>query len=177
MPRCVAWICALLLLASCSGPRVQYDFDPWFDFTSLQAYAWETPKEGAGDEITQRRWRQAIEAELQAKGYRPVHDAPDFVVSLQSVSRVVPGGSVGVGASVGVPFGSHGFLSLGGSGSQPVPRVETAVTLDILSAFSGHKIWTGNTALTVASPGPSDEQDRQVRGRVRELLEGFPPGR
>ena len=63
---------------------------------------------------------------------------------------------MGLGASLGVPIGSGGFISLGGGGSQPVPKIEVDVQLTIRSSYSGNTIWTAATRYTASAAGSSE---------------------
>jgi hypothetical protein len=87
----------LLLLAACSSLRVSTDQYPAADFSGYRSYAWiaDDPlirPHGATAEIsalTIRRIREAIEAELAAKGYAAAASpaSADFVVAFTVGTR------------------------------------------------------------------------------------------
>lgn len=91
------WLLAPLLLAGCASMNVSSDQYPAADFSGYRSYAWisEDPlirPRGAKDEIgalTVRRIRDAIEAELAAKGYVAVASpaGADFVVAFTVGTR------------------------------------------------------------------------------------------
>ena len=168
-----------LFLGGCGGIKAQHNFDPWVDFSTLKTYSWQQVDETEQlEELTRRNLMQAIEVELQAKGFSPDSANPDMLLSLSWSKKKVYSGSVGLGASVGVPVGSHGSLSIGGGRSAPRENIEGTVALDMVSAASGKLVWQGTATSTRRSSGLSPEQRNQlVREIVAKLLEEFPPGK
>ena len=61
---------------------VQHDYDKQVDFTNLKTYDWMTIPEKAGiDSLSVQRVKNAVNAELKAKGLMMTSDNPDFLIA------------------------------------------------------------------------------------------------
>ncbi|MEW6684544.1 MAG: DUF4136 domain-containing protein [Nitrospirota bacterium] len=164
-----------LVLISCAGLVVESDYDPAFDFSRLKTYDWAPPPADRSiDDLTEKRLRSAVNSELQAKGYALSQDAPDFVIAMLVTTETTTAGSVGVGASVGIPVG-RGTISVGGGKSEPRIKEEGTLVLDFRDAQSQSVIWKGSASAALhPSSSPEAQQDR-IKRAVAELLAKFPP--
>ena len=62
---------------------------------------------------------------------------------MEGVKKTVQKGSTAVGASIAVPVGSHGSVSLGGGKSKPRVKQEGELTVLITERSSGTLVWKG----------------------------------
>jgi hypothetical protein len=154
---------------------VDSDYDASFDFSQLKTFDWAPPPANYTiDDLVEKRLRNAVNGELQAKGYALSTDAPDFLISMLVTTETTTAGSVGVGASVGIPVG-RGTISVGGGKSEPRVKQEGTLVLDFLDGKSRSVIWKGSaTAALKESSSPEAQQDR-IKRAVAELLAKFPP--
>jgi hypothetical protein len=166
----VAWCIALI---GCGHLVVDSDYDPAFDFSKLKTYEWAPPAPGL-DELVEKRVRTAVNSELQAKGYVLSADAPDFVISMLVTTATTTAGSVGVGASVGIPVG-RGTISVGGGKSEPRVKEEGTLVLDFLDTPSRSAIWKGTASAAIKGSSSPEEQQKRITQVVAELLAKFPP--
>jgi hypothetical protein len=173
----VLTVAVVLALVGCGGLKVDTDYDPSADFTKLKTYDWSAPQPNTGtDELAEKRLRNAVNSELQAKGYVLASEAPDFIVSLAVTTQTTTAGSIGVGASVGIPVG-HGTVSLGGGKSKPRVKEEGTLVLDFLDPKSRSLMWKGTASAALKGASSPEEQQTRITRVVKEVLAEFPPKR
>ena len=61
----------------------------------------------AGDELLVKKIKNAVDAELQAKGRAPAEASPDFLIGMQLSGRTTYGGDVIVNTSGGLKAAGH----------------------------------------------------------------------
>jgi hypothetical protein len=166
----------LLFVFGCAPLVVDFDYDTTFDFARLKTYDW-TPSQPGSDkeELTAKRIEHAVNSQMQAKGYARSADAPDFQVAIKGARKTVETGSVGVGASVAVPVGSHGSVRVGGGKSKPKTKQEGTLDIDIKDPKTGALIWQGTASATVQEKMSAEEQQKTIDHIVAEVLKNFPP--
>ena len=162
--------------AGCAPLTVDYDYDTTYDFAKLKTYDWlPSPPGDQMEEMTEKRFQGALNTQLQAKGYSRSTDAPDFLISMEGVKKSVQKGSTAVGASIAVPVGSHGSVSLGGGKSKPRVKQEGELTVLIKERSSGTLVWKGMAGAEIGPKRSPEEEQKQVNAVIAELLKNFPP--
>lgn len=161
----------------CATPlTVDYDYDTMYDFSKLKTFAWApSPPGNQMEEFAEKRFQGALTSQLQAQGYSPAAESPDFLISVAGIKKTVESGRVGVGASVAVPVGSHGSVSLGGGKSKPRTKQEGELSVLVTERASGKPIWKGMAAAEIKPTQSPEEQQKQINAIVAELLKNFPP--
>jgi hypothetical protein len=176
-----SWIIVLALCAvgavGCATPlTVDYDYDTMYDFSKLKTFAWAPSSPGNQmEEFAEKRFQGALTSQLQAKGYGLAAESPDFLISVEGIKKTVESGRVGVGASVAVPVGSHGSVSLGGGRSKPRMKQEGELSVLVTERASGKPVWKGMAAAEIKPAQSPEEQQKQINAIVAELLKNFPP--
>jgi hypothetical protein len=153
----------LLLLggAGCSSVRVASDWDRQYDFSGLHAYSWARTKEGAEDPrlpFLDRRIRQAVDAELAARGYAARESGGDFLV----VYHIKVHDRVDV-VAYGPRWNRWHDVNA---------YKEGTLVLGIVDRARDEIVWTGWGEGIVSERGPSEEA---VRSAVAKILKDFPP--
>jgi hypothetical protein len=172
----VLFVCLVLALTGCAGLAVDTDYDPAFDFSNLKTFDWSpTQPDAAIDDLVEKRVRVAVNNELQARGYVLSSEAPDFLISMLVTSQTSTAGSVGVGASVGIPVG-RGTVSVGGGKSEPRVKKEGTLVLDFQDARSRSLIWKGTASAAIKGSSSPEDQQARITRVVTEILAEFPPG-
>jgi len=174
------WFILLMLIlacaAGCAPLTVDYDYDTTYDFAKLKTYDWlPSPPGDQMEEMTEKRFQGALNSQLQAKGYTRSGEAPDFLLSMEGAKKTVQKGSTAVGASVAVPVGSHGSVSLGGGKSKPRVKQEGELTVLITERASGSLLWKGMAAAEIKPKQSPEEQQQKINAVIAELLKNFPP--
>jgi hypothetical protein len=160
----------------CAPLAVNYDYDTTYDFTKLKTFDWAPSQSGSEkEELTAKRFEQAVNSQLQAKGYTRMTGSPDFLITMEGVRKTVTGGSVGVGASISVPVGSHGSMSVGGGRSKDRVKQEGTLYLNFINPGSNALIWQGSATATLKEQTSPEEQQQRINQIIAELLKNFPP--
>jgi len=107
----------VLFITSCSSINVNYDYERGTDFTKYKTYNYYSDLETGMNELDSKRFIEALDTKLQAKGHTK-SETPDFFINIQSnefqeaqqsssvgVGVGGGGGNVGGGISVGIPIG------------------------------------------------------------------------
>ncbi len=166
---------AVLLVVSCATLRVDYDFDPAVDFSTLRTFGWlPSSPDWSDQELTVKRIQNAVTTQLQAKGLTPASENPDFLIGIHMSGRTSDAGSVGVGASIGIPIGG-GLFSLGTGHSAPTRKREGTLVLDFVSPHDQSPLWHGSATGTVFPGERPEEQEERINRAVATMLANFPP--
>ena len=173
---------ALAALAGCGGLRVQSDYDHSHQFSGYQTFAWmnEEPMmapSGQLDRVSplnRHRIVQAIEAELESKGFRKL-TAPsdaDFVVSYTVGARNM----ISANSYPGVYRGPWRW---GGPyyGDDVDVRTyrEGTLAIDIFDGAKYQPVWHGWATKEITAHDVKTAA-QQIPIAVKEILKSFPPG-
>jgi len=181
--RCSSLIAATLLLAACATVRVGSDYDPTADFSRYHAFAWMSPHTDSRDSanpLVVQRAHDAIEASLQAKGYRLASDAAsaDFVVdyTIGSHERTNI-------ASYPEPYRGPWFSRRSwwgapywGNRVDVYQYREGTLSIDTFDARSHRPVWHG-WARKQLTRSDMEHSAGAIRQTVDAVLAKFPPGR
>jgi len=173
-------ILALMLCIPVAGyaasPAVNFDYDTAADFTAMKTFDW-MPATGnaAGDELLVKKIRNAVDAQLQAKGSNIAADNPDFLIGMELSGKTITGGSTGVGVSVGIPVGRMGRISVGGGKSKTSEKKEGTLVMDFVDAKTKSLVWRA-TATEVVNPSATpEEKQKKIDEVIAAMLANFPP--
>ena len=175
-----AWFAVAVLIAviGCSSIplTVNYDYDTAADFTAMKTFGWMPPAGNAvGDDLLVKRIRSSVNSQLQAKGRTEVPENPDFLIAMQLSGKTTYGGSKAVGASVGIPVGRAGTISVGGGKSKPTEKTEGTLVLDFVDAKTQSLVWRGTATAAVQPKTSPEEQQERINKVIAEMLSHFPP--
>lgn len=177
MKTAIAALALGFALAGCATTAdIDFDYDTGTDYTALKTYRWESATgNAAANELLVKRIRGSVDAQLAKKGRTPSADSPDFLIGMQISGKTTHGGSVAVGASVGIPVGRAGRVSVGGARSKPIEKTEGTLVLDFHDAKTKALVWQA-TASGAVEPNPTPEyQQKRIDDIVAQMLERFPP--
>jgi hypothetical protein len=170
----LAALCAIFLTIGCSTiSSVRYDYDTEADFRNLKTYDWlEEYTEMSA--IDAKRIKNAIDAELTARGYSQSLDDPDFMIAFHGTSEE----KVNV-VDHGYRYCPYGRYCYGywGWGSTPTTYTyeEGTLIIDFIDSESLQMVWRGE-AKGVLDPNLSPERLDQVTNEaVQRILQNFPP--
>ena len=177
MRATVALALATGFCLGCATP-VSTDFDPRFDFSQVQRYAWlPDPPGHAGDTrlhnaLVDGRVRGAVDRVLRARGYVKVapENADLLVTYYLSLERRV---------SMRMVSQSFGYSRRGWHDHH---RTETFVReheqgtllVDFLDTGRG-LLWRGSTSSRVRQNSDPQQRTQQISDAVEAILEHFPP--
>ena len=169
------------ILSACSSVSVKRDFDTATDFGRLKTFAWqhdEQPETGdpnLDNDLNDQRIRNAVVANLEAKGFQAVGRAEaDFLVAYfvdrrrkLSSSSV----SIGMGRSRGGRYGGVGY------GTEISEYDQAILTIDIVDPADDKTIWRGVGTRSAYTGSNPDKYAKRTSDTVEKILKKFPPKR
>lgn len=160
----------LLVAGNAFGMNVKTDYDRSFDFGGLKTFTFKDQRRPDGNvlqrnTLVDKRIREALRKDLEARGYRYLPDGPaDFVVAYYArqteKTELEP-------VSYGMPLRWRWGWG---------PRVWTrdytqgSVIVDFIAPTSNQMIWRGRVTDTVTG---LDQSDKQIDKGVNELVKHF----
>ena len=176
----LASLCVAATLLSCSQQAaVNADYDTSADFTKYKTYAWldevlppDRVPEGVGapNDITNRRIRSAVDAEMAAKGFTPTTTDPDLVIFYH----------VGVEDKVDVTDWGYSYASTGRYWGWNTRNVDTynyqegSLIVDFVDMESKVLVWRGTAQQVLGDLSP-EEADQFIKDIVKQVMALYPP--
>jgi len=163
-----------LTISACSGMSISTDFNPGANFSNYETFAW-LPAPQTGDPrvdnaIIYNRVKDAVDTELEAKGYREVQNASeaDFLVGY----HIALDGRMDV-QTVNSYYGyAWGPWYYGGYRDTYVRYYDQGTMLiDIVDRRADELAWRGTAQAEVRQ----NADGRQIGEAVQKLLARFPP--
>lgn len=166
-----------------STPTVQSDFDPGFNFSQLNTYAW-APRTQEGKDpavynnIVEARVKEAVNQALKAKGFSEVSSDPSFLVAWHGAINQQHSVNT-VGTSYGYGWGWYG--GWGGPGmSTSTTYVNTwnegTLIIDIVDAKENKLVWRGSAQGEVDEHDDDPQKMQQgLNDAVNKMMANFPP--
>lgn len=156
--------CLLLACCGCAGVATDAVHDAAADFGRLRTYRWrERPAHFGMDELTARRVRESVDAELVAKGFVPSRAEPDFEVTVR-------GGIVEIDELANWPYRPRWAR-----GNEVYRYREGTLIIDVIDPVENHVVWRG-FGQTVLDHDPTPEsRAERIDSTVRAILSRFPP--
>ena len=181
--RWVMGLIFLVLVTGCSTIQISNDYNPDFDFKTLNTFVILYNK--STDSLAKDRIVKALTEEFEAKGYKPApKDKEDFLVvfhtNVTNKSQIVTDYKV-----IGVPY--YGYHYYGyrhpyryGGGTAVVPTYreinykEGKLVVDALDAKTKKIFWRGTATDRLKSLKTPEERWEYIKNVVTKLLESFP---
>ncbi len=171
-------LCALALVAvlgaGCSSTSFNSDFDPTVAFSGYQTWQWieivdpSIQLDRGMDQLVERRIKNAVQNELEAKGYnRDISGTPDFVVNflLSTQDKV----------DVRSYYTGWGYSPYGGMQAHARQWTEGTLIIDVIDMQKGEVAWRGWAQGALASNPTAEQITRAVNEVTAEILKRFPP--
>jgi hypothetical protein len=177
-----------LVLAGCAAPKptLRSDYDRSADFATYRTYAYVDPvgtdKAGYSSIITQH-FKNAIDTEMSARGYRKVDADPDLLVNFHANAtekvdvRSTPTPTMGMGVGYGGYYGYRGSMyAAWPMYTNDVSTVRYQVgtlNVDVVDARRKQLVWEGVAEgklrkETMQNPEPA------IRSVINQLYQSYP---
>jgi len=165
----------MALTISCSPIyNVKYDYDTKTDFASLRTYDWHPiPAKADIDRLNVERIKNAVDAQMAAKGLRKTPDNPDFLIA----SHIGKKEKVRI-ADWGYGYGPYGRYWGGYGGPRGVDVYkyeEGSLILDFVEPKSKKLIWRGSAKAQTNTVKTPEKREKLITEAVQKILEKFPP--
>lgn len=176
MARLAFLVVLALILAACATPAVYTDHDPGVNFSQYQTYYWRQKPESAPPLINQRIVA-GIDAQLQAKGWRP---APAETADVVLAAHVASHREYTIDSFYDGPmWGGWGWdrywgMSAGYRHARVRSYTVGTLVLDMFDARSKQAIWSGSAEGTV--PRSPQKVNEHIDLAIGKMFAGFPPG-
>ncbi len=159
---------------SCSATYdVTYYYDPQTNFSDLKTYDWmQVPETPGIDSLVVQRVKNAVDAELKAKGLMMTSNNPDFLIAEHLGKK----DQVQV-TDWGYGYGHRGYRGgYRGTGGVSVYQYEEgSLILDFVDAKSKKMIWRGVAKAEVQKVDTPEEREKRINAAVKEILKKYPP--
>ena len=160
-------------IVSCSIYDVKYDYDRQADFTEFKTFDWmQVPEKADIDSLILQRVKNAVNAELKAKGLMMSSNNPDFLIAehLGKMNKVrVTDWGYGYGA-----YERYG-RSWGSRGISTHQYEEGFLILDFVDTKSKKLIWRGSANAEVQHVNTPEKSEKLINAAVKEILKKYPP--
>jgi hypothetical protein len=160
----------LVFIVSCMpSVTVNNDYDSAYNFTKLKTYDW-IPMKNAGNvsELKIKRFQNAINRELQAKGMTLSSENPDFLIALYGMAQT----KVDV-----TDWGYNHGPNWWGMGERNVDvntYKEGTIFLDFVDAANKQLFWRGSATSVVEPDLTAQQQEQKFTRAASKLLAPFP---
>jgi len=157
---------ALAIALGASAQDVKTDYDHHADFSQYHTYYWE--KVQTTDPLWQSRIQDAVDRDLQARGWQRVENGGDVAVAAVGSARNQKEYQTFYNGMGGWRWGGFGETTT----TVENYRVGTLV-LDFYDAHNKQLIWRGS-AQEALSDKP-EKNEKKLEKSVSKMLEHFPP--
>lgn len=162
----LATLIALLVAASSMAQDVKTDYDHHANFAQYHTYYWE--KVQTTDPLWQDRIKDAVDRELQAKGWQRVDNGGDVAITAVGSARNEQ--------EYQTFYNGMGGWRWGGFG-ETTTQVENypvgSLVLDFYDAHNKQLIWRGVGSEALSDKPEKNEQ--KLDKTVNKMLDHFPP--
>ena len=176
--------CFLLIgsiLFSCSSTiPVKVDFDRDYNFTALKTYVWLKP---TGEEgiisLYEKRYMEAIDQEMKAKGYILVEDkkAASFWLKIHTVVANEKNVSHFYNTWGYYPYWYYPYNFGHNSTTHVREQQRATLILDVIDSTKKQVVWQGSVVgrMNAYQNASIEEKNSQTNINTREMLKSFPP--
>ena len=165
-------------LTACTGIKVSTDYDPDFDFGSLETYDWAPEFEpgsarlGARNDLLHNRIRTSIVSQLNTRGFRAQTDPqPDVWVAYHiGIDRKIEAETM---YHQHTGWGGRGYARGGYGQAQTVVREysEGTLVIDLLRPGSGELLWRGSGVVRLKERKTPEARAKAIDEAVGAILE------
>ena len=163
---------AVSLVASTAGfaQHVQTDFDHQANFGQYKTYSWQEIKPGAS--LWDSRIKNAVNAQLEAKGLAQVADDGDIAivaVKTSQTQRTLQTFYDGFGGG----WRWRGFGGFGESTTTEQDYQEGTLVIDLYDGKTKQLIWRGSTESVLSDK--AEKNEKNLDKGVAKMFKNFPP--
>ncbi len=162
------YACVVLILVSCSGPRVAYDYDTKTDFSKYKTYNYYPDLKTGLSDLDTKRLLDATDKALAAKGFSK-SESPQFYVNFKSQKYQTPS-RTGVGVGVG-----NGPISIGGTIPFGRPDQHIQLTVDFIDVQKDVLFWQAEADATQNPRQKPENREDFFTEIMQKVFSKYPP--
>jgi len=180
MPICrLLFVAVLFTVVGCAisnSSKPEWTTATGSDIPAAATFGWVDEFSAAPSSILDNQISTALRNEFEKKGYVETSDAPDIVISYETIEieKVKESNPVRIGIGVGSWGGSSGG-SVGSSvdvGGDAEILLQNQLVVRALDPQTNQEVWIGTSTTFDEHPG-----DAVINTAVAELMQGFPARR
>ncbi|MCK0160661.1 DUF4136 domain-containing protein [Allomuricauda sp. F6463D] len=159
-------------LLSCSGIKVNYDYDKAVDFSNYSTYNYYSDMQSGLSQLDEKRLLRSLDSTLKARGYRLAEEPELFINILSDAYRKAPSNNVGVGIGGGgrnVGGGISVGLPLGGS------SIQRSIQFDVVDAQRDALVWQATTESGFRDNASPNVREEKLKALIEKVFSKFPP--
>jgi hypothetical protein len=159
------------LIISCSPIySVSFDSDENIDLVKLSTYNWmPIPKEANINNLDEARIKNAVNAELKAKGLKLTSNNPDFLIAADIITKE----KLRI-TQWGYPYYYSYRLYDGLLSVDSYQYQEGTFILDFVKPASKNLIWQGSARVALDYADTPEKRDRLIKEAMQKILQNFP---
>ena len=165
----------LLFAGKSSAGQVKTDYDRSADFGRYKTYSWEKVK--TQDPLNVERIKNAVNADLAAKGWSQVNSGGDISIMAMEIThdqQTLNTFYDGFGGGWGWRrFGGGGFGGLGEATTTTETYKVGTLVVDLFDAKTKQLVWRGNSSDTLSNN--SNKNIQNLDKDVAKMFKQFPP--
>ena len=152
---------------SCATYDVKHDYDLQANFAEFKTFDWmQVPEKSDIDSLILQRVKNAVNAELKAKGLTLSSNNPDFLIAEH----------LGKNAKVRVSNWGYGYRYRRYGGGVSAHKYEEGVLiLDFVDIKSKKLIWRGSATAVVTNVNTPEKSEKLINAAVKAILKKYPP--
>jgi len=168
----------LALLSACAPTKPVLDYSDTYNFSSVRNYALSSrddmqDSEALISDMTRNRIELAIEAQMDARGYKNVsRDKADVFVAYYVITQE----RQQVTQTERPVYRCRYCAPVWASDVQVRQYSEGTLIIDIVDSKTGKAVWRGSTAGRIDPNAEMEARKEQINKAVQFVLSGFPPG-
>lgn len=165
---------ALMLLISCAGPRIAFDYDKQADFTKYKTFSISEETQNLQiNQLNRDRIITAIENEMALKGFTK-SDQPDIIVDV-----VLKGEEITTATATSTGYGGPWRYGYGGGfGTTTIDYntyVEGTMFITFVDQVTEKIVWQGTGTKTIDETASAEKREKNINYVVQRILANYPP--
>ena len=166
-------VCTLLFLSALGAAfaqQIKTDFDHQASFSQYKTYSWQEVK--VNNPLWDSRIKNAVDAQLQAKGWRPVDTGGDVAIvaiATTQTQRTLQTFYDGFGGG----WRWRGFGGMSEATTTEQDYREGTLVVDLYDAKTKQLIWRGSAEDTLSNK--ADKNEKNLDKGVAKMFKKFPP--
>ena len=162
----------MLIIFSCSTPKVITDYDSKTDFTKYKTYAFYEDVGNGLNELDVKRIKEAMEAELKTMSLKK-NKNPDFYINFTSKytesnnNNTIAIGFGNAGRNGG--YGVSGGIPIGGE------KLNEELIIEFVDANTNLLFWKGVLNSTIKEQRKPEEKEAHFNMIIPKILLKYPP--
>ena len=177
----ITLLVATALLAACSGISVTRDWDPNVDFSQFRTFAVLQEQEQPINQLTDRRIRGAIVADLASKGLRQV-DTPaqadlaiGYLVTTDERTTYMTVHSGWVDRGFGYSHVRRGGRTAGTSRTTQHNYTVGTLVIAVFEMGNNDLVWEASGSRLLTQPTSPEQSEQRINDVIQRIMQDFPP--